>query len=192
MEAVEAREVIRSVRREWREKLGGVVEGRGGRLAEKAGVLLLDIRGLDERIEEAGGEENLVFMLCAQVAGGVTLGEWCRHYDLNRGLVWAFLTERDEWYQRYLRALEGVADGYVGEVVGIADDEEDVARGKLRVDARMKVAGMYSRKRFGDAKDGGAGGGGGQLPAVVQITFVDAVDGRAVDGRAVESRVIEG
>jgi hypothetical protein len=159
----ELREAVKSIRAEWREKLSLASRvSPTSKLGKRAGVLMLDMDILDDRIAEAGGEENLVFIICAQVASGVTLTEWCEHYALQRGLVWALLSEKDEWMQRYYRALEGVADGYYGEVVKISDEQNevttesgktfdpDVQRDKLRIDTRMKVASKYANGRFGD------------------------------------------
>lgn len=155
------RTAVKSVRAEWREKLGEMSRlSPTSKLAKKASVLMLDMDSLDDRVKEAGGEEELVFMICAQVASGVTLEEWCRHYMLERGLVWAFLTERADWYERYCRAQAGVADGYVAEAVGISegvDDEgkfdplRDVGRDKLRIETRLKVAGKYDKARFAES-----------------------------------------
>jgi hypothetical protein len=147
------RSAEKDLRREWREKLGLVSTKKvGGRLGKRVGLLKLSLDVLDARIEEAGGEEGLVFLICAQVASRVTLTEWCKHYDLERGLVWAFLTQKEEWVQQYYRALEGLADEYVGEVVGIADESTPEAIGvdKVRIDTRMKVASKYANGRFGD------------------------------------------
>ena len=149
----EARAVVVGERESRRAMLRAVVERNpGGRLARKAEVLLLDLTVLEDRIAEAGGEEELVFLICAQVASGCTLSEWCKHYCIERGLVWAFLTEKEERIARYYRALEGVADEYYGESVGIADgsDADKVAVDKLRIDTRMKVASKYANGRFGD------------------------------------------
>ena len=153
---------VKSIREQWREQLEKSKMLRAGsRLSERAGVLRINLDTLDERIAEAGGEDGLVFMLCAQVASGVTLTEWCRYYDLERGLVWAFLSEDEKRLARYYRAQEGVADEYVADTVGIADrsDVETVQVDKLRVVTRMKVAAKYDRKRFGEKEiNGGAGG----------------------------------
>ena len=149
----ELRAAEKDIRREWREKLGLVSQKKvGGRLGKRVSLLKLSIESLDARIEEAGGEEGLVFLICAQMASGVSLKDWCKHYDLERGLVWAFLTQKEEWVQQYYRALEGLADEYVGEVVGIADGStpEEIGVDKVRIDTRFKVASKYANSRFGD------------------------------------------
>lgn len=168
-ERQELREAVKSVRAEWRERLSLASKlSPTSKLAKKAGVLLLDLDIFDDRVAEAGGEEELVFVICAQVASGCTLTQWCEHYVVQRGLVWAFLTETPERYERYCRALEGIADAYVAETIEIADDAsrdtiegprggevldtEWMARSKLRVDTRFKLAAKYDKKRFGDDK----------------------------------------
>ena len=147
------RGTIKSVRQQMREMVA--VASRlapSSKLARKASVLMLDYESLDDRIGECGGEENLVFMLCAQVASGVSLKVWCEHYGVDRGLVWALLSENKEWLDRYYRAQEGMADEYVGEVVQIADsaDNETIQTDKLRIDTRFKVAAKYAGGRFGE------------------------------------------
>lgn len=183
----ELREAVKGIRQEWRERLSLASKvGEHTRLGKRAGVLLLDLRILEDRISEAGGEEELVFMICAQVAGGATLTQWCEHYGLQRGLVWAFLTEREEWFERYKRALKGVADEWVGEVVGLADEatEDTLGVSKLGIDTRLKAAGYYDKDRFGSkgVSDGTGGGTPPGLPAVVEVRFVDAREGRVIEG----------
>lgn len=182
-ERSELREGIRSVRQEWREKLSLASKlSPTSKLAKKAGVLLLDLEIFEDRIAEAGGEEELVFVICAQVAGGCTLTQWCEHYVVQRGLVWAFLTETPERYERYQRALRGVADEFVSETVGIArgatDDTLEV--NKFQAKTLMDVARVYDKQRFGTPEKGGMSGPSAVMPAAIQITFVDARDGRPV------------
>jgi hypothetical protein len=73
---------------------------------------------------------------------------------------------------RYEFALKGLADSYVVESVGMADatDPDEVALGKLRVDTRLKVAGVLDRKRFGTEK-AGAAAGTGSLVIDAALTF---------------------
>lgn len=143
---------IKDERESRREILRGAVERNpAGKLARKAGMLLLDMEMLDERVGECGGKEGFVFMLCAQVAGGVTLSDFCGHYGLQRGLVWALLSENEGWMGMYRRSLMGMADEWVSEVVGIADraDVEGVVVDKLKIETRLKVGQMYDGERFG-------------------------------------------
>lgn len=170
---VEVRGQLSSVRAQMREM--AAVASRlapSSKLAKRASVLMLDYESLDDRVAECGGEENLVFMLCAQVASGVSLKVWCEHYGVDRGLVWALLSENREWLDRYYRAQEGMADEYVGEVVGIADGTlaEDVQVRRLRIDTRFKVAGKYASSRFGEKS------------AQVNVQVVNQIDSSLGDG----------
>ena len=154
-ERSEVRATVKSVRAEWRERLSLSTKlSPNSKLKKKADVLLLDMRILDDLVGEAGSEENLVFIICAQVASGVPLGGWCAHYMVQRGLVWALLSEREEWLQRYYRAQEGMADEYVSEIVPIADAAtiEDHKVAGLQINARKSTAEFYHPTRFGTAK----------------------------------------
>lgn len=193
----ELRAEVKSIRAEWRQRLSLSARlSPTSKLAQKASVLLLDLDSLEDRINEAGGEEELVFVICAQVASGCTLTDWCGHYMLERGLVWAFLTETPDRMARYERALRGVADHLVSEVVAIADDSsgdttisprgnemmdgEWVARSKIKIDTRMKLAGYYDKSRFGEVGKGTPVGTLNGMPGSIQITFVSADNGRPV------------
>lgn len=152
----EASTAVKEVR-DWRLTLRQVADRNpGGKLATKASALLLDFAAFEELVEQAGGRDELAFLVAAQVASGVSLRAWCEHYAVDRGLVWAMLSETEDRLARYYRALEGVAEEYVGDVVGIADDADEgkcaLVKAKLRIDSRLKTAGLYSRKRFGDEK----------------------------------------
>ena len=175
---------IKSVRAQWREQATAMQRlSPSTKIGKRASLLMLDIDSLDDRIAEAGGEDALAFLICAHVASGATLTTWCEHYLIERGLVWAFLSENEARLQRYYRALEGVADEYVGEVVGIADNatNENVAVDRLRIDSRLKVAGKYSSARFGEKS--GASVLVGNFPTNIAVTFVEAANGKpAIEG----------
>lgn len=152
-EMAELRVAVKSIRAEWRERLSLASRlSPSSKLAKKVGVLLLDLESLEDRIAEAGGEEELVFIICAQVAGGCSLTDWCGHYGIERGLVWAFLTETPERFERYKMALRGVADDYFGQMVPIAmgADVDGVQVSKLQIDTLDRVAKRLDRERFGD------------------------------------------
>jgi len=99
--------------------------------------------------------QRMLFFFFSQVAGGGSLKDVCREYVLDYGVVWAWLMEQPKRMDAYEEAKRGAANLYVEESVGIADDEEDVARGKLRVDTRLKVSALLDRKRFGNDKNSG-------------------------------------
>jgi hypothetical protein len=143
-----------------------------GRLAKRAGVLMMDLQAFEDRVEESGGNEGFLYFVVAQVASGVTLREISGHYAIEYGLLWAWMGAEPERMARYEFALKGLADSYVVESVGMADatDPDEVALGKLRVDTRLKVAGVLDRKRFGTEK-AGAAAGTGSLVIDAALTF---------------------
>lgn len=138
------RESLRTVRE---------VVGPGSKLARRAGALMLDVAAFDDWVMEHGGASGFLRWFCAQIASGVAAKVLCEHYGMDDGLLGDFLTEVPERLERYRRAQIWLADGYVAEAVGIADEENpDVVRDKLRVDTRLRVAAKYDRARFGDEK----------------------------------------
>lgn len=149
-----AHEVVDSEREARRVALGDASK-LAGKVGRRASTLLLDIEHFDEWVASHGDEESMTRWLCAQVASGVTLRAMCEYYEIEYGLLWEWVSSDAERMGRYYRAQRGLADGMVGEVVGIADGGGDVGRDKLRVDARLKVAGKYDRERFGEQRDGG-------------------------------------
>lgn len=52
--------------------------------------------------------------------------------------------------QNYTRARENQADFYFNSIVDIADEEPDVAKAKVRIDARKWVAGKMRPKVYGE------------------------------------------
>ena len=148
----QVRDAVLSEREERRAVLKRMVDlSPNTKLGRKAGVLLIDVEILDDRIKECGGDVGMERVLFAQVASGVRLKEWAEHYSIERGLLWAWISETDDRLQKYYRALRGVADEYVSEVVTIADgsDNESVKVDEFRAAMRLKVAEKYDQPRFG-------------------------------------------
>lgn len=98
----------------------------------------------------------------AQRMGGAVVGEdglaifeglpqICRAWDVPYGRVLSWLMADAERYAVYQRCLEVQAHQLVSEAVGIADDTvNDVARDKLRVDTRFRVAKHHASKVYGE------------------------------------------
>lgn len=182
------RDAVKSERAERRELFGRMLEASPNtKLGKKVGVLLLDVRVFDEWVEGCGGEDAAVRFVCAQVASRVSLTDLAGHYGLDRGLLWAMLSETEERLGRYYRALKGVADEYVGEVVGIADGSsvDDVSVGKLQIEARLKVAEKYDAVRFGKQT---------RVTHEVNVDFGERLrraQERVINGQAVEVEDVE-
>ena len=148
----QVREAVLSEREERRAVLKRMVDlSPNTKLGRKASVLLIDVEILDDRIKECGGDAGMERILFAQVASGVRLKYWAEHYSIERGLLWAWISETEERLQKYYRALRGVADEYVSEVVTIADgsDEQSIKVDEFRAAMRLKVAEKYDQPRFG-------------------------------------------
>lgn len=81
----------------------------------------------------------------------------CREWDVPYGRVMTWLMADAERYAVYQRALEVQAHALVAETVGIADDTalegRDVARDKLRVETRFRVAKHHAAKVYGEKVD---------------------------------------
>jgi len=105
--------------------------------------------------------EELVQRMC----DGEHLPEICRQKDLPYGRVLGWLMEDEGRYRAYQRGLEISAHALVSEALAIADEQKeavrkdggtydpDVARDKLRVETRLKVAGKHAPKMYGERAD---------------------------------------
>lgn len=91
---------------------------------------------------------------------------------------------------RYERALRVASEMMAHEVVGIADagGVDEVPRDKLRIDARMRVAGKWDRARYGERDQGG---GMGVVP-VLNITIMGQAAAIAGEKLVVEQPVFIG
>jgi len=126
--------------------MGAIMQDRIARTLEKFAD---EERTLDEIAQRMGG---------AVVVDGVPvyqgLPEICRDWDVPYGRVLAWLMADAERYAVYQRCLEVQAHLLVAETVSIADDPvNDVARDKLRVETRFRVAKHHASKVYGDKVD---------------------------------------
>jgi len=114
-------------------------------------------------LTDAGRSEFL--QRCEEVGD---LGEVCRQMDLKSSLVVAFLAMHKELDGRAKRALDWHTNRMVSEAVEIADtpqlgvtrktkadgseevtEEDMLGHRRLQVDTRLKVAGLWNRKDYG-------------------------------------------
>ena len=121
------------------------------------------------RLEAVKADELSPRVIFQRVAGGETLKDIAKAWELPRGLFeeW-FTTEHAALYDS---ALKIRADDLAHEALAIADEQKEatdktgkaydpeVPRDKLRVDTRLKLAAQWDRSRYG-AKDPGVAGGG--------------------------------
>jgi len=117
--------------------------------------------------------EELTDEICCRIADGESLRRICEDEGMpHRDTVRKWLGEREEFSGQYARARDEQADYYADEIIEIADSSgDDVALGRLKMDARKWVASKLKPKKYGErltneitGKDGG--------PLEVQFTDV--------------------
>lgn len=94
---------------------------------------------------------------CASIAeeGQVALRKERDSRNWSWGALWRWIVEDEKRYREYMQALEAYAQDKALETVQIADDldTEDVAavaKGKVQIETRFRVAGKIDRPRWGD------------------------------------------
>ena len=186
----EARAAVKSVRQAWRESLlPAKLLGEHTRLGRRAGVVWRELDIFEDRIQEAGGEDALMALVCAHVATNGSIGDFCAHYGLDQGLLGAFIAEKPERMEWFHNALRWTAEVDVSGTVQLADaaTTEDYKVRALQIGTRFKRAGVYAPARFGDKAVGVPVTPVGGTPTSITVTFVDARDGRPViEGSSVE------
>jgi len=119
----------------------------------------------------------LVSEICEQLSEGKSLRSICSAKKLpSCSTIFLWLSKYPEFSEQYARAREAQADYLVDEVIGIADEpvlsSEQVARNRLRVDARKWMAAKLRPKKYGDRIEHEIGGRvGASIPVIVE--FVD-------------------
>ena len=175
--------------------MGAIIQDRIARTLEK---FEREAETLDEIVQRMGG--------ALTDSDGVPMYQGlpaiCKDWDVPYGKVLAWLMADEKRYAVYQRCLEVQAHLLVAETVELADGAEvrvatdaagqviedkqgnpvliepDVARDKLRVDTRFRVAKYHAGKLYGDKQEGGAGGvtvvinrGVGSIPGAETITI---------------------
>lgn len=109
-------------------------------------------------------EDNPATMdvIVQRLTDGEPLKAIARSWDVPYGKLAEWITEDRERVERYSAALRIWADSLAQECVAISDEQgevvnengkvfdPDVARDKLRIDTRLKLAGKLDRARYGD------------------------------------------
>lgn len=160
-ERSELRASVKSIRQQWRDSLVVAKRlGGGSKLRGRAEVVWRDLDTFEDRVKEAGGEEGLMTLLCAHVAGGGSVEDFCGHYVIDAGLMGAFVSEKPERLERLHNALVWLAEVDVSRTVPLADEAtlEDVKVRSLQIKTRMDRAALYSPARFGKKEEGLARG----------------------------------
>ena len=88
--------------------------------------------------------------ICQMLAGGQSASKACKSVGVSLMSMYRWLREHEEFRDNYARAREDQADTFADEMCDIADEEEDVQRAKLKIDARKWVAARMKPKSWGD------------------------------------------
>lgn len=118
--------------------------------------------------------------VCDRVATGETIHAIAGRWDVPEVMVWKWLWSDEKRRAAYERAQELAAYRMMEEIVQIADGVEEssaaVAKARLRIDVRGKLAAAHARERYGrEDRDQRSGGGG------IRVIVQRAQEGHHVD-----------
>lgn len=113
--------------------------------------------------------DDIADKICELLCEGMSLRQICEDEDMpNRATVFRWLSKNESFRDQYARAREEQAEAYADEIVQIADekavvvdvdehgeveiglDPANIARNRLRVDARKWVASKLLPKKYGE------------------------------------------
>lgn len=98
------------------------------------------------------GEEEAVNMVCSRITEGETLYEISKSISIPYNTIGLWLTNDADRVRAYQSALRLNADRIAQDCLYIADginSDGDVARDKLRIDTRLKLAASWDSSRYG-------------------------------------------
>ena len=133
------------------------------------------------------GEDDVLHMVCDQVANGMSLSEVGQAEGITYMVLWKWLKGSDERMGAYRDALEARADFEAHETLRIADGAgvEDVGVAKLRVDTRKWLSSKWGKGMYGD-KDVGVVGGGGITIVIGDVKAPEVVgEAKVVEGEVI-------
>jgi hypothetical protein len=124
----------------------------------------------------------LAAKLCAALAAGESgkdsLRSVCKLPGMpSRATVYRWLEESTEFQALYAKATTQRADGYIDEIVEIADTapgtKSGIAKAKLRIYAREKYAAKIAPRKYGEKIDVNHGGqGDNPIKTVTRVELV--------------------
>ena len=131
------------------------------------------------------GAEDVLHMVCDQVANGMSLSEVGQAEGIPYSVLWKWLNA-DGRMEEYEVALEARADKEAHEMLRIADGAipEEVGVAKLRVDTRDRLIKKWDRNRYGDKVEV-------THKAIPVLNIVTAVMALPLEEKVVEGEVLE-
>lgn len=131
---------------------------------------------------ESAYTPELAAQVCAAIADGESGKNSLRAICLlpgmpSRATVYRWLDEQPDFAKLYGEACTRRADGYIDEIVEIADSapgtKSGIAKAKLKIYAREKYAAKIAPRKYGDKIDVNHGGQkGNPVEAVTRIELV--------------------
>lgn len=117
-------------------------------------------------------------MICQRIAEGESLRKICEPEEMPApSTVCRWVVVDRVFAEQYARARDAQAEHYADEIVRIADEAEDPAKGRLQVDARKWVASKLLPKKYGDKlTNEHTGEGGGPVQHAISVRFVRSPD----------------
>lgn len=116
--------------------------------------------------------EELADSICDKIANGESLRQISKQEGYpTPGTICRWLTIDEQFLKQYTLAKEICAEVFADEIVAIADNEDgEVNRDRLRLDARKWVASKLKPKKYGDKQAIEHSG----AVTVERVTFADS------------------
>ena len=94
--------------------------------------------------------EKLTGKICTRLAEGESLRSICKDATLPAmSTVMLWLQEHEKFSEQYAHARDLQAETHADEIIYIADNEEDINRAKIKIDARKWTASKLKPKKYG-------------------------------------------
>ncbi len=89
-------------------------------------------------------------LICELIAEGSSASSACKAAGIRLSTLYRWLRSQPAFSNNYARAREDAADTLVDELMRIAQEEPDVHRARLKIDARKWIAARMKPKSWGD------------------------------------------
>jgi hypothetical protein len=132
--------------------------------------------------------QKLAIEICDELANGVSLARICARPEMPaQGTIYRMIAEEPFFREIYMRARESAAHTLFDQMIDIADDSSAdllddgtpnnaaIARARLQIDTRARVAGKLAPRVYGERIEA--------LASTVNVTNNNlTIDSRALDG----------
>ena len=95
--------------------------------------------------------DSIAAAICGLISEGNSLRSICKSSEMpSCSTVFLWLRHHPEFSEQYARAREEQADAIADECLDIAENEPDVQRARLKIDARKWFASKMKPRKYGD------------------------------------------